>query len=101
VPNTVITSAIDTTGPGLGGVPLPHRCIVKGYVNQHISPVDQCQYEDGFLVIMPFDWNGRFFFQDTGGTGGSPPNAGGLTNEADPVFGPTTAMPWRERMAAI
>jgi hypothetical protein len=40
VPDTVITSAVDTpAGPGLGGVPLPHRCIVQGYVNQHISPV--------------------------------------------------------------
>jgi hypothetical protein len=86
VPNTVITSAVDTTGPGLGGVPLPHRCIVKGYVNQHISPVDQCQYEDGFLVIMPVNWNGRFFFQDLGGEGGLPPNAAGFTN-ADPLFG--------------
>jgi hypothetical protein len=45
----------------------PQRCVVHGYVNQHISPVDQCQYEDGFAVELPANWNGRFWFQ--GGLG--------------------------------
>jgi Tannase and feruloyl esterase len=35
---------------------------------------------------MPFDWNGRFFFNGGGGTEGLPPNPAGTTN-ADPVFG--------------
>jgi Tannase and feruloyl esterase len=87
VPNMVITSAVDTpAGPGLGGVLLPHRCVVQGYVNQHISPVDQCQYEDDFRLAMPFDWNGRFFFDGGSSTEGLPPNPAGSTN-ADPVFG--------------
>jgi hypothetical protein len=82
VPNTVITSATDMPA----GSGLPHRCIVTGYVNQHISPVDQCQYEDDFRLSMPVNWNGRFFFVGGGGTQGLPPNSGGITN-ANPAFG--------------
>jgi feruloyl esterase len=78
VPNTVITSAVDT----LAGGGLPERCIITGYVNQHISPVDNCQYVDGFQVQLPLpsSWNGRFMFQGGGGTEGSVPNATGSTS---------------------
>jgi hypothetical protein len=78
VPNTVITSAVDT--PAGGG--LPERCIITGFVNQHISPVDNCQYVDGFQVQLPLpsNWNGRFMFQGGGGTEGSVPNATGSTS---------------------
>ncbi len=84
VPNTVITSAVDTPASGT----LPERCIVTGYVNQHISPVDQCQYVDGFQVQLPLPsaWNGRFMFQGGGGTEGSTPNATGSTS-LSPTFG--------------
>lgn len=73
VPNTVITSSVDT--PAANG--LPQRCIVNGYVNRHISPVDQCQYADAFQVQLPANWNGRFMFQGGGGTEGSVPTATG------------------------
>ena len=78
VPNTVIVSAVDT--PAGGG--LPQRCIVTGIVNKHFSPVDNCQYQDGFQVQLPLasSWNGRFFFQGGGGTEGSTPNATGTTS---------------------
>jgi Tannase and feruloyl esterase len=78
VPNTVITSAVDAPA----GNGLPARCIVTGYVNQHISPVDNCQYVDGFQVQLPLpsNWNGRFMFQGGGGTEGSVPNATGSTS---------------------
>jgi hypothetical protein len=82
VPNTVITSAVDTPA----GSGLPHRCVVLGFVNQHISPVDQCLYENRFRVAMPVDWNGRLFFQGGGGTEGTVPAATGSTN-ANPSFG--------------
>jgi hypothetical protein len=75
VPNAVITAATDVpAGPGL-----PERCVVKGYVNQHISPVDHCQYQDGFEVQLPMatHWNGRLMFQGGGGTEGSVPAATG------------------------
>jgi len=75
VPNTVITSAVDTPASGS----LPERCIVNGYVNNHISPFDQCQYQNVFQVQLPLpaNWNGRFMFQGGGGTEGSVPAATG------------------------
>ena len=75
VPNTVITSAVDTPASGS----LPERCIINGYVNQHVSPVDGCTYQDGFQVQLPLRaaWNGRFMMQGGGGTEGSVPTATG------------------------
>lgn len=75
VPNTVITSAVDT--PAAGG--LPERCIINGFVNKHVSPVDNCTYLNGFQVQLPLraNWNGRFMFQGGGGTEGSVPTATG------------------------
>ena len=75
VPNTVITSAVDTPAAGS----LPERCIVNGYVNRHVSPVDTCIYQDGFQVQLPLpaSWNGRFMMQGGGGTEGSVPTATG------------------------
>jgi hypothetical protein len=75
VPNTVITSAVDTPASGS----LPERCIVNGYINKHISPFDQCQYQNVFQVQLPLaaNWNGRFMFQGGGGTEGSVPAATG------------------------
>lgn len=75
VPNTVITSAIDTAAGG----GLPERCIINGYVNRHVSPVDSCTYQDGFQVQLPLsaNWNGRFMFEGGGGTEGAVPPATG------------------------
>jgi len=75
VPNTVITSAVDAPATST----LPERCIVNGYVNKHISPFDQCQYQNVFQVQLPLpaNWNGRFMFQGGGGTEGSVPAATG------------------------
>ena len=75
VPNTVITSAVDTAAGG----GLPERCIINGYVNQHVSPVDNCTYQNSFQVQLPSmaNWNGRFMFQGGGGTEGSVPTATG------------------------
>jgi hypothetical protein len=68
VPNVVITLAVERQPDPANG--LPQRCVVNGYVNRHISPVDQCQYEDDFAVNLPANWNGRFMFQGEGGTEG-------------------------------
>jgi hypothetical protein len=75
VPNTVITSAVDTPASGS----LPERCIVNGYVNRHVSPVDNCTYQDGFQVQLPLPaaWNHRYLGQGGGGTEGSVPAATG------------------------
>jgi feruloyl esterase len=78
VPNVVITLAVDRDRDPVNK--LPQRCVVNGYVNRHISPVDQCQYADGFAVNLPANWNGRFMFQDPGGIGGTLVPAVGETN---------------------
>jgi Tannase and feruloyl esterase len=85
VPNTVIVATQDFPA-GSAGPGLPEFCSVTGVVNQHISPVDQCQYEIAFHVAMPVNWNGRFFFQGGGGTEGFLPDAGGATS-SDQSFG--------------
>ena len=75
VPNTVITSAVDTAATAT----LPERCIVNGYVNRHVSPFDTCTYQNGFQVQLPLpaNWNGRFMGQGGGGSEGSIPAATG------------------------
>jgi feruloyl esterase len=75
VPNTLIRSAVDTAA----GNGLPERCIVSGYVNRHLSPVDNCFYQNGFQVQLPLPaaWNGRYMAQGGGGTEGSVPTATG------------------------
>ncbi len=80
VPNTVIVSATDTAATAT----LPERCIVVGYVNDHISPVDNCEYQNRFQVQLPLPaaWNGRFFGQGGGGTEGSVPTATGTNSGA-------------------
>jgi feruloyl esterase len=81
VPNTVITSAVDTPA-STTPTALPERCIVNGYINKHISPVDQCQYQDAFQVQLPLSasWNGRFMMQGGGGGEGSVPTATGTNS---------------------
>jgi feruloyl esterase len=80
VPNTVITSAVDTTTP----TTLPERCIVTGYINRHVSPFDTCTYQNGFQVQLPLptNWNGRFMGQGGGGSEGSVPTATGTNSGA-------------------
>lgn len=75
VPNTVITSAVDTAASGT----LPERCVVNGHVNRHVSAFDTCTYQDGFQVQLPLpaNWNGRFMGQGGGGSEGSVPAATG------------------------
>jgi hypothetical protein len=84
VPTTVITEARDFPAGTFAGI--PEFCFVAGYVNLHISPVDQCLYLDFFEVAMPTNWNGRFLFQGGSGTEGTVPAPFGLTN-ANPSFG--------------
>lgn len=74
----MITSATDT--PEGGG--LPERCIVNGIINARTSPVDSCNYGDGFQVQLPLPaaWNGRFFMQGGGGSEGSVPTATGTNS---------------------
>lgn len=65
-PRTVIS---EVTFADDGG--LPAHCIVKGYMNERISPVDGKTYKIGFEMRLPTAWNGRFFYQANGGIDGS------------------------------
>jgi len=71
VPNTVITSVVDDTAL------TPSRCIVNGYVNQRVSPFDNCTYADRFQLALPTAWNGRFVAEGGSGSEGSVPAATG------------------------
>ncbi len=86
VPNTVILAAQDVPVGTLPTPGIPEFCFVSGHVNRHISPVDQCFYEDAFEIDMPANWNGRFMFQGGSGTEGTVPPPGGPIN-ANPNFG--------------
>ena len=73
-PNTTLTSVAlaaegSVSAPGIG--PMPEHCIVKGKMNERISPVDGKPYAIGFEMRLPTSWNGRFFYQGNGGTDGS------------------------------
>jgi hypothetical protein len=80
VPNVVITAARDVPVGTFPTPGIPDFCFVSGIVNQHISPVDQCQYEIAFEVDMPANWNGRFFFQGGSATEGIVPVPSGITS---------------------
>jgi hypothetical protein len=71
--NTALTSVtLATEGSvvvtGIGG--MPEHCLVKGKMNERVSPVDGKTYAIGFEMRLPTNWNGRFFYQGNGGTDG-------------------------------
>ena len=73
-PNTTLTS-VSPAAEGsivISGIgPMPEHCIVKGKMNERVSPVDGKTYAIGFEMRLPTDWNGRFFYQGNGGTDGN------------------------------
>ena len=75
VPNTVITSAVDTRCHHHFAGAL-HR---QRLCQQARQPVDNCTYQNGFQVQLPLpaSWNGRFMGQGGGGSEGSVPAATG------------------------
>lgn len=73
-PSTTLTSvtlalagSVVVSGIGL----MPEHCIVKGKMDERVSPVDGKTYAIAFEMRLPTDWNGRFFYQGNGGTDGS------------------------------
>ena len=65
-PGMVITDAAFDDGGDM-----PAHCIVRGYMNERISPVDGNTYRIGFEMRLPTDWSGRYFYQANGGIDGS------------------------------
>ena len=50
-----------------------------------ISPVDGQQYQIGFEMRLPLDWNGRFLYQGNGGTDGNIAQAVGNVGSGGPL----------------
>lgn len=71
--NTVISSAtLQEAGTlTVANKPIGAHCLVKGYMDQRVSPVDGQTYQIGFEMRLPVDWNGRFLYQGNGGTDGN------------------------------
>ena len=46
------------------------HCLIKGKMNQRLSPVDGNAYAIGFEMRLPTVWNGRFFYHANGGIDG-------------------------------
>ena len=73
-PNLKITSVeLVATGsvkrPGIVDT-IPEHCVIKGALNERVSPVDGKKYAIGFEMRLPTQWNGRFFYQANGGLDG-------------------------------
>lgn len=71
--NTTLTSvspAAEGSVVVAGIGPMPEHCIIKGKMNERMSPVDGKTYAIGFEMRLPTNWNGRFFYQGNGGTDG-------------------------------
>lgn len=70
---TVVESATLQNAGALtvAGKNIPAHCLVKGYMEQRISPIDGQTYQIGFEMRLPVSWNGRFLYQGNGGTDGN------------------------------
>jgi feruloyl esterase len=73
LPDTVITSTVLNAdgATSAAGVPLPEHCVVRGTIEGRTGIPDNRAYGTMFELRVPTKWNGRFFFQGQGGTGGS------------------------------
>src|SRR5205823_428689 len=73
LPDTVITSTVLNAdgATSAAGVPLPEHCLVRGTIEPRTGIPDNRAYGTMFELRVPTKWNGRFFFQGQGGTGGS------------------------------
>ncbi|MDR9623878.1 tannase/feruloyl esterase family alpha/beta hydrolase [Acinetobacter baumannii] len=85
--NTVISSAtLQEAGTlNVANKPIGAHCLVKGYMDQRVSPVDGQTYQIGFEMRLPIDWNGRFLYQGNGGTDGNLVPATGQVGSGGPL----------------
>lgn len=79
----VITSAevipADRDRPQGAAQALPEHCLIRGKMNERVSPVDGKTYAISFELRLPTRWNGRFYYQVNGGNDGAVvPALGGL-----------------------
>ena len=78
-PSTHLASAqvvdqgpVKVTGPGPmeRSVPVPAHCEITGVTQERVGAGGQ-HYAIRFHLRLPFEWNGRFFFQGGGGSNGN------------------------------
>jgi feruloyl esterase len=72
-PDTVVTSTtLNADGTtSAAGVLLPEHCVLRGTIEPRTGEPNNRSYGTMFELRLPSQWNGRFFFQGQGGTGGS------------------------------
>ena len=92
-PSTHLTSAqvvdpgtVKVTGPGPmeRSVPVPAHCEITGVTQERVGAGGQ-HYAIHFHLRLPFEWNGRFFFQGGGGSNGNLGDALGGYSPAAPA----------------
>lgn len=92
-PSTHLTSAqtvdkgtVQVKGPGPmeRSVPVPQHCEITGVTQERIGAGGQ-HYAIRFHLRLPFEWNGRFFFQGGGGSNGNLGDALGGYSPAAPT----------------
>jgi feruloyl esterase len=95
LPDTVITSTVLNAdgATSAAGVPLPEHCVVRGIIEPRTGIPDNRAYGTMFELRVPTKWNGRFFFQGQGGTGGSVVAATGQS-QLPPGNSPPLAAGW-------
>lgn len=69
ITSTELVAAGAVKRPGIVD-PIPEHCVIKGALNERVSPVDGKKYAIGFEMRLPSQWNGRFFYQANGGLDG-------------------------------
>jgi hypothetical protein len=78
--NTTIASAVDVPAGTLmlAGGPVAAHCLVRGGMFKRTTS-DARNWEIGFEMRMPVDWNGRYYYQANGGLDGNVVTAVGAT----------------------
>jgi hypothetical protein len=64
-------------------VTVPRHCEVEGIARERVA-ADGQQYAIRFHLRLPFEWNGRFFFQGGGGSNGNLGDALGSYSQGSP-----------------
>ena len=83
---TITTATLQNAGSlSVANKPIRAHCLVTGYMYSRISPVDGQQYQIGFEMRLPVDWNGRFLYQGNGGTDGNIAQAVGNVGSGGPL----------------
>lgn len=83
---TITTATLQDAGSlSVANKPIRAHCLITGHMYSRISPVDGQQYQIGFEMRLPLDWNGRFLYQGNGGTDGNIAQAVGNVGSGGPL----------------